>query len=54
MRGTARSQVLSGLAPGDEVLLSPGGVELPLKPADGDAAATGGEGDGDAARESAP
>ncbi len=46
VRGTARSQVLSGLAAGDEVLLSPGGVELPLKPADGDAAA--GEDAGDA------
>jgi len=41
VRGTARSQVLSGLASGDEVLLSPGGVELPLKPAGGDGATTG-------------
>ena len=32
VRGTARSQVVAGLSPGDEVLLSPGGVELPLAP----------------------
>ena len=31
VRGTARSQVVSGLKAGDEVLLSAGGVELPLK-----------------------
>lgn len=47
VRGTARSQVLSGLAPGDEVLLSPGGVELPLKPTGGDAAADAGTASGD-------
>jgi HlyD family secretion protein len=38
VRGTARSQVLTGLNAGDEVLLSPGGVELPLKPVGEDAA----------------
>src|SRR5690606_5160991 len=41
MRGTARSQVLSGLAAGDVVLLSPGGdlagLPGPAKVADGDA-----------------
>jgi hypothetical protein len=37
VRGTARSQVRSGLAPGDEVLLSAGGTELPLKPSGDDA-----------------
>ena len=46
MRGTARSQVLSGLEPADVVLLSPGGdpAEL-LTPSgtDGDAAGTGAE-----------
>ncbi|MCA0392611.1 MAG: hypothetical protein LCH70_00600 [Proteobacteria bacterium] len=51
VRGTARSQVVSGLDAGDEVLLSAGGVELPLKPADGDATPPG---DATAAGESAP
>lgn len=37
VRGTARSQVVSGLKPGDEVLLSAAGAELPLKPTGGDA-----------------
>lgn len=35
VRGTARSQVLSGLQPGEEVLLSMGGAELPTAPPDG-------------------
>lgn len=50
VRGTARSQVLAGLEPGDEVLLSPGGVALPIKGSD-DAAAQDGAADaaGDAA-----
>ena len=51
VRGTARSQVVSGLDAGDEVLLSAGGVELPLKPVDGDATPPG---DATAAGESAP
>ncbi|MCR6664058.1 MAG: hypothetical protein NVV60_13150 [Luteimonas sp.] len=51
VRGTARSQVVAGLKAGDEVLLSPGGVELPLKTGDDDATTTE---DAAAAEESTP